>query len=87
MQKIFIGEVIASELAEFTDGQGELIKNWKLSIALNDEKAISFYVSHLSELFTRVQDAVVGMNVKATCEPKAKMNGDIKWKLVSLEQA
>jgi len=87
MQKTYIGEVISSEIAEFTDDKGEFIRNWKLAVALNEEKCMVFYISSQSDLFQQVQDAVVGMHVKCLCEPKAKLDGNIKWRLVSLEQA
>lgn len=89
MEKTFIGEVILSETNEFSTKEGEVITLWKIGIALSEEKSMIFNVSKMSEpeLFQRVQDALIGMNVKITAEPRPTQFGGIKWKLKEIEQA
>lgn len=88
MEKTFIGEVLTSELNEF-EKEGELITLWKLTLALDETRCITFNVSKQSspDLFNRVQDAISGMRIKAKAVAKGTYNNIIKWQLAEVELA
>lgn len=82
--KTFIGEVIESQSNEFADKDGEMVRTWKLSIALNEEKGLTFHVSEANPLWNEVQLLELGTTIKVECVPEVRANGFLKYKLVKV---
>jgi len=85
MQKTFIGEVLKSEINEFTGSTGEQIETWNLTLQLTEDKGITFNVSTRDNMYSVVKEILPGQNVRVSADPVVRADGRIKYKLLTCE--
>lgn len=83
--KAFIGIVDTSCINEFNDGNGVLIRCWKLGLLLSEDKGIVFNIGIDDPNYPHVSGLPIGARIKVIAESRINNDGRVKWKLAQIE--
>jgi len=82
--KVFIGEVIESQLNEWINEKGDVMTTWRISILQSDEKGKRFNVSVNDPKYSEVSEYKKGDRVRIEAEPEVRNDDGVRWKLLDI---